>query len=647
MTIAMSDAAADDAAFLKAVSEALRSNVEIKDRRVRLRTQQLCFVGAEAVTFLVTAGHAPTREAAVALGQRLLCNQFLRKLSNSDGEFLDSNLLYRFAEDEAAPIRKASPALGGPFRPTRRSSKFSHATTSSSIEGSSSGSKPRFHSSYRSAGSYDHSTYCHEDEVAQGIRTQSLIDEQRAARLRKSSFCPIESILTVAPVSTVGFTDTCSFYFSPHTTHNSIALTVPIVTAMKAAFSSRNLHARETAVHHLRNQVLKAADPSDKSWMYLKNITGHHGNDVRVFCKTSGGGFQTVLTVGPVHVAPSTFVTHFLDSNERKKMDALFETSQTVEDLLMAHRRDKMHVKNHFHEVFSTAAAAPWMDPEHPMPDEVHWAVQPSERMADMFPEQQQQPHAPHHDMSGLKTDGGVQRILYRTMAPPSAVLSARDFVTFQDCFSMDNGAHCVYEISVEHRDIPSKMERYTRGEVLCLAHIAEPIPGNPNASMLTVVTQVGLKGKLPAFIANLIFEKLISRSFDAQVGSRGRDGVVPDDIVQRISSGGAMPANKDGNKVGLQDFELLAVLGRGYDILVQVAVVLTFVQRDTKRLFMVMDFVQGGDLFAHLRKYGAVPVPRARLYLAEIALAVSHLHALDIVYRDLKPENVCGNNNS
>ncbi|KAF0724597.1 hypothetical protein AaE_009770, partial [Aphanomyces astaci] len=55
----------------------------------------------------------------------------------------------------------------------------------------------------------------------------------------------------------------------------------------------------------------------------------------------------------------------------------------------------------------------------------------------------------------------------------------------------------------------------------------------------------------------------------------------------------------------------------------------------------MVMDFVQGGDLFAHLRKYGAVSVPRARIYLAEIALAVAHLHALDIVYRDLKPENI------
>ena len=55
----------------------------------------------------------------------------------------------------------------------------------------------------------------------------------------------------------------------------------------------------------------------------------------------------------------------------------------------------------------------------------------------------------------------------------------------------------------------------------------------------------------------------------------------------------------------------------------------------------MVMDFVQGGDMYAHLRKFGAMSEARARLYIAEIALAISHLHALDIVYRDLKPENV------
>ena len=45
--------------------------------------------------------------------------------------------------------------------------------------------------------------------------------------------------------------------------------------------------------------------------------------------------------------------------------------------------------------------------------------------------------------------------------------------------------------------------------------------------------------------------------------------------------------------------------------------------------------------MFSHIRKYGAMSENRAKYFVAEIALAVSHLHALDIVYRDLKPENV------
>ncbi|RHY90064.1 hypothetical protein DYB37_009000 [Aphanomyces astaci] len=458
-----------DAILLQEVSTSLRSNLEIKDRRSFLRTHSLCFVGSEAVSFLVSAGHAPTRDAAVSLGQRLLCNQFIRGLSNSDGAFLDNSHLFRFLEDEATPVRKAavsttrpSPRPSSRIRPPASAFRGIYSGGRSWIESSFSSSSYRVQQKNRSMDGYD--PWYHHDEIASSdaaARTQSLVDEQRAARLRKSSFCPIESILAVAPTSTVGFSATCSFYFSPHTTHHSIALTVPIVTAMKTAFSSHNMHARETSVHMLRNQVLKAADASDKNWMYLKNITGHHGNDVRIFCRTAAGGMQTVLTVGPVHVAPSTFVQHFLDPSERRKMDALFESSQTVEDLLMAHRRRNKLKKNtaYVHEVFSRAAAAPWVDEAHPIPDEVAWAVQPSEAMAGMYPEGDKQQHMSSSGRERGKTDGGVQRVLYRTMASPSAVLSARDFVTFQDCFSMDNGAHCVYEISVEHRDIPSKME--------------------------------------------------------------------------------------------------------------------------------------------------------------------------------------------
>eukprot|EP01066_Platyproteum_vivax_P009165 Platyproteum_vivax@DN4006_c0_g1_i1.p1 len=61
----------------------------------------------------------------------------------------------------------------------------------------------------------------------------------------------------------------------------------------------------------------------------------------------------------------------------------------------------------------------------------------------------------------------------------------------------------------------------------------------------------------------------------------------------------------------------------------------------DEKRLFMVMEYVNGGELFSYLRKEGRLPNDHAKFYAAEIVLAFQYLHAMNIVYRDLKPENL------
>ena len=58
-------------------------------------------------------------------------------------------------------------------------------------------------------------------------------------------------------------------------------------------------------------------------------------------------------------------------------------------------------------------------------------------------------------------------------------------------------------------------------------------------------------------------------------------------------------------------------------------------------KLYMILDFINGGELFFHLKREKRFPESRVRRYAAEIVLAVSHLHTFDIVYRDLKPENI------
>ena len=61
----------------------------------------------------------------------------------------------------------------------------------------------------------------------------------------------------------------------------------------------------------------------------------------------------------------------------------------------------------------------------------------------------------------------------------------------------------------------------------------------------------------------------------------------------------------------------------------------------DSKNLYMVMDFIEGGELFSLLRKSQRFPNPVAKFYAAEVALALDFLHYNNIIYRDLKPENL------
>ena len=57
--------------------------------------------------------------------------------------------------------------------------------------------------------------------------------------------------------------------------------------------------------------------------------------------------------------------------------------------------------------------------------------------------------------------------------------------------------------------------------------------------------------------------------------------------------------------------------------------------------LFLVTGFMSGGELFWHLQKEGRFNEQRAKFYIAELILALEHLHKHGIVYRDLKPENI------
>lgn len=58
-------------------------------------------------------------------------------------------------------------------------------------------------------------------------------------------------------------------------------------------------------------------------------------------------------------------------------------------------------------------------------------------------------------------------------------------------------------------------------------------------------------------------------------------------------------------------------------------------------KLYLILDFLRGGDLFSRLSQEVMFTEEDVKFYLAELALALDHIHSLGIIYRDLKPENI------
>jgi len=67
----------------------------------------------------------------------------------------------------------------------------------------------------------------------------------------------------------------------------------------------------------------------------------------------------------------------------------------------------------------------------------------------------------------------------------------------------------------------------------------------------------------------------------------------------------------------------------------------LKYAFQDDNKLYMITKFLQGGDLFFHLKNETKFTEERTKFYSCQIILAIEYLHRNKVIYRDLKPENI------
>ena len=62
---------------------------------------------------------------------------------------------------------------------------------------------------------------------------------------------------------------------------------------------------------------------------------------------------------------------------------------------------------------------------------------------------------------------------------------------------------------------------------------------------------------------------------------------------------------------------------------------------QDQKYLYIILEFINGGEMFTYLRKIGKLPEFQTMFYAGQVVQMFEYLHSKNIIYRDLKPENI------
>ena len=568
----------------------MRNTLEIRDRSFGAKMYSTCFSAASAIDWLLINGYVDSRIEGQHLCQELLDSQVLTALTKVDGQLTDTNDLYAFTIDLQLPA--------------------SHIST--------------------------------------GVNP---------------------------------------WLFTSHVKSNSIILSLPKASLLEAAINARDTKQIAPLLSELRQQTFyHLLFRNGGEWKERKRID-RHGNYILIekpavqqgnfnllrSTREIGGDAEEVyrdLLIGDIQGVPIQGRARWEKRLSREEVLAVIEGISNEERIPFVKKLlDKKNKGSTSDD--STVILKEWR------------------KLGGVY-------HG-GHTYDGIPR--GV-RVIHRFMKSGSGFASARDLLLFQDHFRTDDGCYVIYEISVNGETPTSATtavkNAYVRAEVLLCAYMLIPsgrdkcrfsmfCQYNDYQSLLLMLLKT--KPLITCDVTGIRHIPLGERPSSADTPSTASEAIEPE-IPEQPPAMSIIKKSAEEEcpheKVNLEDFQVQAILGRGgygkvlhvYNTKTHKYYAMKVLKKDeivrrrqvsrTKvertileranfpfitrlyyayqtpyRLYMVMDYMQCGDLFTHLSHFGIFSEDRARLYIAEIVLALEHLHSMGIIYRDLKPENV------
>ncbi|XP_047172225.1 probable serine/threonine protein kinase IREH1 isoform X1 [Vigna umbellata] len=331
-----------------------------------------------------------------------------------------------------------------------------------------------------------------------------------------------------------------------------------------------------------------------------------------------------------------------------------------------------------------------------PSPKLSDWSRRGSDDMLDCFPETDNS--AFMDDLKGLpliscktrfgpKSDQGMTTSSAGSMTPRSPLMTPR---TSQiDLLLAGKGAYSEHDDLLQMNELadiarcvanaPLDDDRTTSYLLSCLDDLRVVVERR-KFDALTVET-FGTR------IEKLIREKYLQLTEMVDVEKIDTESTVDDDVLLEddvVRSLRTSPIHSSRDRTSIDDFEIIKPISRGAfgrvflakkrttgdlfaikvlkkaDMIRKNAVESILAERDIlitvrnpfvvrffysftcrENLYLVMEYLNGGDLYSLLRNLGCLDEEVARVYIAEVVLALEYLHSLHVVHRDLKPDNL------